>query len=219
MENLSLKDAIVNRKSVKVFDPAVKISEEEMKEMIGLATEAPSSINLQPWRFVIVESDEAKESIKHLVRFNTRQLETSSAFVLVLSDDNHANFTEKIFNKNVELGYMDEETKNKNYPALKGLIDQAPKEYLKVQGMMDASMAAIQFMLVAKDFGYDTNPIGGFERTEVMEALNIDSSRYSAVMFIAIGKGVKDPHHTSRFSADELLSFNHGNDGIVGTLK
>lgn len=215
--NLSLAEAITSRKSVKEFDSTVKIPHEEMLEMIKLATEAPSSVNLQPWRFVIVESDEAKASIKNLVRFNTRQLETSSAFILVLSDNKHVEDIDRIFGKNVERGYMPPEVMTTNVAALKGALTNAPESFIKLQGMMDASLAAMQLMLIAKDHGYDTNPIGGFERDEVMDALSIDKERYVPVMFIAIGKGTKEPHNSSRHEVEEIVSFNGGNaQGVIG---
>lgn len=61
------------RKSVRVYDETVKISHEEMLTMIQEATTAPSSVNMQPWRFVVVESAEQKAKLKPLIRFNTRQ--------------------------------------------------------------------------------------------------------------------------------------------------
>ena len=214
---LSLEEAIITRKSVKEFNPNVKIPREEMLEMIKLATEAPSSVNLQPWRFVIVESDEAKASIKELVRFNTRQLETSAAFILVLSDNQHIHDIDKIYGKNVELGYMPQEVMAANIAVLKDTLSQAPESYIKMQGMMDANLAAMQLMLIAKDHGYDTNPIGGFERDEVMEALSINKERYVPVMFIAIGKGVKAPHDSSRHEIEKIVAFNGGDaEGIIG---
>ena len=42
------------RKSVRQYDETYKITKEEMLEMIQEATTAPSSVNLQPWRFVVV---------------------------------------------------------------------------------------------------------------------------------------------------------------------
>lgn len=35
---------------------------EEMLTMIQEATTAPSSVNMQPWRFVVVESEAGKEN-------------------------------------------------------------------------------------------------------------------------------------------------------------
>ena len=47
MENNNFKDVVFNRHSVKVFDKNVKISHEEMLEIIK-TTKAPSSVNMQP---------------------------------------------------------------------------------------------------------------------------------------------------------------------------
>lgn len=71
-------EILEGRKSVKGFDPDYKISHEEMNEMIAKATKAPSSVNMQPWRFVVVESDEAKAKLRPLIQFITNQNDTSS---------------------------------------------------------------------------------------------------------------------------------------------
>ena len=36
-----------------------------MDEIITKATQAPSSVNMQPWRIAVVESDEMKEKLKN----------------------------------------------------------------------------------------------------------------------------------------------------------
>ena len=57
-------EILEGRKSVKGFDPDYKISHEEMNEIIAKAPKAPSSVNMQPRRFVAVESDEAKPNLQ-----------------------------------------------------------------------------------------------------------------------------------------------------------
>lgn len=59
--NNDFSDIIIGRRSIRIYDENVKISHEEMLEMIQEATTAPSSVNMQLWRFVIVESSEEKE--------------------------------------------------------------------------------------------------------------------------------------------------------------
>ncbi|MFN3634075.1 nitroreductase family protein, partial [Exiguobacterium profundum] len=78
-ENNTFTDVMLGRKSIRVYDENVKISQLEMLQMIEEATTAPSSVNMQPWRFVVVESPEAKETLKPLIRFNVRQNDTSAA--------------------------------------------------------------------------------------------------------------------------------------------
>lgn len=70
--NNNFEDVVFNRHSVKEFDVNKKISREEMIQILEEATLAPSSVNLQPWRFVVVESDEAKDKLRPLIRFNVR---------------------------------------------------------------------------------------------------------------------------------------------------
>ena len=55
-ENNTFTDVMLGRKSIRVYDENVKISQLEMLQMIEEATTAPSSVNMQPWRFVVVES-------------------------------------------------------------------------------------------------------------------------------------------------------------------
>ena len=55
-----------------------------MDEIITKATQAPSSVNMQPWRIAVVESDEMKEKLKESFGFNSRQLTTSSAMLIIL---------------------------------------------------------------------------------------------------------------------------------------
>ena len=80
------KEVLESRRSVKQYDPNVKIPREEMKEMIELTTKAPSSVNMQPWRFVVVDTPEGKETLQPLVQFNTRQNESSAAMVVIFGD-------------------------------------------------------------------------------------------------------------------------------------
>lgn len=54
------------RRSIRNYDPTVKISKEEMTEILEEATTAPSSVNAQPWRFLVIDSPEGKESSHRL---------------------------------------------------------------------------------------------------------------------------------------------------------
>ena len=55
-------------------------------EILDKTVTAPSSVNMQPWRFVVVESEEGKEKLTPFVSYNVVQNETSSAMVLIFAD-------------------------------------------------------------------------------------------------------------------------------------
>jgi len=56
-------DQILNRKSIRLYDENVKISREEMNQILTEAMLAPSSRNQQPWRFVVVDTKLGKERL------------------------------------------------------------------------------------------------------------------------------------------------------------
>ncbi len=59
-------DIMKGRRSIRNYDPAVKISKEEMTQILEEATTAPSSVNAQPWRFLVIDSPEGKENSRRL---------------------------------------------------------------------------------------------------------------------------------------------------------
>ena len=72
---------------------------------------------------------------------------------------------------------------------------------------VDSSLAAMQLMLVAKQYGYDTNPIGGFEHDKIGEAFGYDLERYVPVLIVAIGKKEKEPHTSYRMPVDKVVDY------------
>ena len=207
MENNNFKDVVFNRHSVKVFDKNVKISHEEMLEIIKEATKAPSSVNMQPWRFVVVESEEGKEKLRPLVNFNTRQNDTSSAMILIFGDMKCYEKAEEIYGSAVEKGFMTEESKKEVMEFFVPFYKNASKNKMNDIVKIDSSLAAMQLMLVARLHGYDTNPIGGFEEEKLAEAFGLDPERYVPVIIIAMGKSDYKAHSSVRLDAEEITVF------------
>lgn len=207
MINNNFEEILMNRKSVKVFDEQVKIPKAEMDEMIKKATTAPSSVNMQPWRFLVVESDEGKETLRPLIRFNTRQNDTSAAMVVIFGDMKSQTYGEDIYTNAVKHGLMPEEVKNEMLEKVIPLYDNAPKAQMNDIVKIDSSLAAMQFMLVAKAHGYDTNPIGGFESDQIADAFGIDSERYVPVLIVAIGKAKNPAHGSYRLPTETVTKY------------
>jgi nitroreductase len=64
---MDLIDVIKGRKSCRAFssDP---VSKELIEEMLSLATQAPSIINLQPWEFTVVAGEERERLSRRLIK-------------------------------------------------------------------------------------------------------------------------------------------------------
>lgn len=206
-KNNEFHDLMFGRKSVRVYDEKVKISHEEMLEMIQEATSAPSSVNLQPWRFVVIESEAEKAKLKPLIRFNTRQNETSSAMILIFGDLRCHDLAEQIYDEAVEAGKMPKEVRDQQIEAIVPYYESFSKQKMSDVVKIDASLAAMQLMLVARAHGYETNPIGGFEEELLAEAFGLNKERYVPVMIVSIGKEVEAGFPSTRMKAEEITSF------------
>ncbi|WP_394018509.1 nitroreductase family protein [Anaerococcus cruorum] len=207
MKNNDFKDVVFNRHSVKEFDKDYKIEREEMLKILEEATKAPSSVNLQPWRFVIVESDEGKDKLRPIIKFNTKQNDSSSAMILIFGDVKCYEKTDEIYSQAVEAGYMNEDDKNKSVELFNQVYKSFSKEEMNDVVKIDSSLAAMQLMLVARAHGYDTNPIGGFEKDQLAEAFGLDPDRYVPVMIVAIGKADHAGHKSPRLDVKDITDF------------
>ncbi|MCC3648902.1 MAG: nitroreductase family protein [Bacillota bacterium] len=201
------KEIVTGRRSIRNYDPTVKISREEMAQILEEASLAPSSVNLQPWRFVVIDSQEGKETLAPLAKFNQRQVETSAAVVAVFVDMKSEAFIEKIYDTAVEKGYMPADVRDKQVPAIKGLVENMTFEQKKEMNLIDAGLVSMQLMLAARAHGYDTNPIGGYEKDRIAEAFDLDKERYYPVMLISIGKSADQGYKSVRLPVEDITEW------------
>lgn len=205
--NNDFQQILLGRRSIRKYDSSVKISKEEMAEMIEDATRAPSSVNMQPWRFLVIESEEGKATLAPLARFNQLQVETSSAMIAVFGDLNSFENGEDIYSKAVELGYMPTEVKEKQMAALTNYYANLSPEVNKETVLIDGGLVSMQFMLTARAHGYDTCPIGGFEKDQIAEAFGMDKERYVPVMLISIGKADGAGYQSVRLPVETIAEW------------
>lgn len=201
------KEIVLGRRSVKNYDPAVKISREEMTEILAEATTAPSSINMQPWRFVVIDTPEGKAKLAELAMYNTNQVNTSAAVIAVFGDMKCIENADEIYGKSVELGYMPEDVKEKLVASFKPMYENLPEQNMRDIVLIDASLVSMQLMLVARAHGYDTNPIGGYDKQRIAEAFGLEKERYVPIMLISIGKAATEGRPSYRLPVEAVTTW------------
>lgn len=198
---------ITGRRSVRQYDASVKISKEEMTEILSEATLAPSSVNMQPWRFLVIESPEAKSKLATIAKFNQVQVETSAAMIAVFGDLNNFDYAEEIYGAAVERGLMPQEVKEGQLSRLAVHFANLPADVNRETVMIDAGLVSMQLMLAARAHGYDTNAIGGFEKDQIAELFGMDKERYIPVMLISIGKAAAEGYQSVRLPVDKIAEW------------
>src|SRR5215475_15396134 len=57
-------ECILSRSATKYYDPAATLTDEQIRELVRIATTAPTSFHLQNWRFIAVRTPEAKARLR-----------------------------------------------------------------------------------------------------------------------------------------------------------
>ncbi len=195
---------LLDRRSIRLYDKDVKITHEELKTIILEANLAPSSMNMQPWRYVLVTSDDAKEKLRPALYGNIKQLETSAAMIVIFNDLQKFELAEKIYNQAVDQGLMPPEVREKQLTNIRNMMQKVDLDKLNISGMIDCGLAAMNLMYVAREHGYDTCPIGGFNHEMIHDVVGLDKERYTPVMIVSIGKAAEEGFPSVRLPFDDV---------------
>ncbi|SFL60682.1 Nitroreductase [Paenibacillus sp. 1_12] len=206
LEQQNFFDVIRERRSVRVFDPSVQISREEITEILEQAALAPSSANLQPWRFLVIDTPELKQKLLPIA-FNQQQVIDASAVIAILGDLESYKKAESIYNQAVEAGFMPADTAKSMVERMVGMYQSLPPEVIHQIIYTDGGLVSMSLMLVARAKGYDTVPMGGYDKAKFDEAFGIPEN-YKSVMLIPLGKATKPGHPTTRLPINEVVFFN-----------
>ena len=80
----TLSQAIQERRATPSFD-GTPIPAEDLRQILEAGLHAPSGYNMQPWRFVVVQSPEQKKRLR-AASFNQGKVEEASAVIVACGD-------------------------------------------------------------------------------------------------------------------------------------
>ncbi|REJ07567.1 nitroreductase family protein [Halobacillus trueperi] len=194
------------RRSVRQYDPDYKIERKEIEELLETATLAPSSSNLQSWRFLVIDEQEEKERLLPIAN-NQQQIVDASAVIAVLGDKKAYKNADQIYSQIAEKGNMPEDVKDMYVNSIFDNYGNFPEERLAKIAHIDGGIVAMQLMLAAKAKGYDTVPMGGYDEEQFLKAFNVPEE-YTSVMLISLGKGVKAGFQKTRLPLENVVKWN-----------
>ena len=178
-------EAIQTRRSVKHFDASHSMTDEEINEILSLAILSPTAFNIQNWRFVVVNDAELRRKIR-AVSWDQSQVTDTSLFIVLCADL-------KAWEKEPGRYWANapKEVQELKVPTIDSYYrgkDQVQRD----AAMRSCGIAAQTLMLAAKSLGYDSCPMDGFDFEEVAKLINLPDD-HVLTMFVAIGKGTKEP--------------------------
>jgi len=185
---MDFKDLIKKRRAVNFFDPEKSVSDEMLKQMVEMASNAPSSFNLQPWNIMILKDPEEKMRLQKLAWDQPKVSEAPVVFI-VLGDRDGWKGGNSVFEKNfkemVSAGIMVEGQYDWLKNACAGLYGETPEKQ-QAFACKNAGFFAMSLMFAAKSLGLDTHPMDGFDHEGVRKAFNIPEN-YWIPLLLAVG--------------------------------
>lgn len=200
---LSVQEAIETRVSIRKFvqEP---MDQNDLLEILRLATLAPTANNVQPTRFAVIQDKALQQKLQD-VSYNQGQVTNAPAVIVVYSD-----FEDVLENaeQNFPASMGEEQIKSR----AAALRQQYGQQDVAQRGQWALSQANIAFgflMVAARGKGYDTVPMLGFQPEKVRELLGLPEHVQFAGL-LPIGKRAEEgfPHH--RHSVERVTTFYRG---------
>jgi nitroreductase len=176
-------EAIRQRRAVKHFDPNHRFTEDEIKLLLDVATQSPSSFNIQHWRIVNVTDPALRGQLREAA-FDQAQVTDASLLFVICTDI-------KAWEKDPQRYWVHapKEAQDILVPWINPFYsgkDQLQRD----EAMRSVGLILQTLMIGAKAMGYDSCPMIGFDIEKVGQLVNLPND-YAVGAMLVIGKGIK----------------------------
>ena len=179
---MDIATGIEQRRAVKSFDPDHVMSGDEVERLLSLTALSPTAFNLQHWRFVVVDDPELRRQLR-AAAWNQSQVTDSSLLVVLCADM-------RAWEKAPETVYMDLPPERREQ--LSGMVrdfygDDPQME--RDEALRSCGLAATTMMLAAKEMGYDSCPLDGFDFAKVAAVIALPVDHLISISGLLNGFG------------------------------
>lgn len=182
--NSAIKTLIESRVSTHYFDKNRSIADEDLSELVRLATRSPTAYNFQNWRFIAVRTPEGKARLRAAAD-NQRQVVDAAATFIICGTLAAHQLLPHVLRQSVSAGAIGESV----YRTWVSMAEAAHAEDMVLQrdeAVRSASLAAMTLMLAAEGMGLASGPIGGFDAEAVKHGFGLGALDLP-VLLVAVG--------------------------------
>lgn len=183
--NSELLSQLQWRYAVKRFDSERKLSDETWTALEQSLILTPSSYGLQPWKFLVITSDEVKAQLP-AHSWNQKQPQDCSHMVVLAARRNmDAEYVDRFMSSVVETRSLPPGAMDGYRRVLVGTIE-------KMESHLDWNARQVyialgQLMVAAAMLGVDTCPMEGIDASAYDQLLGLDDSEYTTIVGCAVG--------------------------------
>ncbi len=206
----TLLQALHWRYATKKFDPTRKIPALEWQALEEALVLSPSSVGLQPWKFIVVTDSAMKEKLRPAAWNQGQVTECSHFVVLAVRKNIGRDHVDRHIARMVEVREVPADSLAKFRQMVTGNLDKArAEERLDIWQSHQVYIALGQFMASAALLGIDTCPMEGFEPAKFDEILGLKGTDHASIVCCAAGYRAPDDKHAAmkkvRFKPDDVI--------------
>ena len=185
------------RQSVKAYDSSKKISAENLEKIKELLRYSPSSVNAQPWHFVIASTEEGKNRIAKatdvLYPFNSNSIREASHVVVFASRlDTPEEYLQRLLAQEKKDGRFDadpEVFKAKMDGGRKMFINVHKEKFNDVPHWLSKQVYLNlgHFLLGVSALGIDSTPMEGVDLDTLDKEFGLREKGFSSICVVPLG--------------------------------
>ena len=177
-------ECILSRRATKYYDPAVTLSDDQIRELVRIGTSAPTSFHMQNWRFIAVRSPEAKARLRPIA-WNQPPITDAAVTFIVCGQLADSSVIPERLAPVVEAGIMPENiVPDWEIPA-RGLYFDHPQRQ-RDEAVRTGAIGATAMIYAALSLGLGSTPMIGFDAEAVAREFGLAEDEIP-VMLLSIG--------------------------------
>ncbi|RED41784.1 NAD(P)H-dependent oxidoreductase [Paenibacillus sp. VMFN-D1] len=203
------------RHACHVFDSSQKIPDEDFRFILEAGRLSPSSVGLEPWKFVVIQDAALREKLKPVTGGALGQLPTASHFVVILARQGLRHDSAHVIKMLKDIQHMPEEVVQRVSGFYKTFIEtelENNDRLLFEWACRQTYIALANMMTAAAQIGIDSSPIEGFDKKQVTSILQnegiIGAGDFGVSCMVAFGYRQEDPKRPkARQRLDEIVEW------------
>ncbi|MGG7178536.1 NAD(P)H-dependent oxidoreductase [Clostridium paraputrificum] len=210
-----IMDVLNFRHSCKEFDVNRKISEDDFEAILEGGRLSPSSMGIEPWKFIVIENQELKDELGAVCWGGKVQMPTCSHLVILLSrapkelryDSDYVDYLLR------DIKNLPEDSAAKFKDMMKSLEEVRFKEEKDIVAYSSNQVyiALGNMLTVAAILGIDSCAIGGIDGEAVEKILVhrglLNKEKFNITVCAAFGYRVNESSEKQRQGMDEIVTW------------
>lgn len=177
------------RYATKKYDASKKVSNNDLETLKKAVQLSVSSGGLQPYRVVVVESDEAKNKLAEAAMGNNKNVfaDASHLFIFAVEKNLGDEHVEDYMDNISETRNVEKESLKDFEGMIKGSIDSRNEKENQSWAGKQAYIALSNLINAAAVLKIDSTPMEGFDANKVDDILNLNDKGITTSVIAAVG--------------------------------